>query len=157
MDKYYNPIIEEFHQGFEYEIWESFAYTKENWIKETFQFVDKDEIWLGEDPTNILAMYENRGDEIRVKYLDKEGIESLGFISSNVIDVLKEEAEFIKGFEKNTYILYIQEDKKLVIYNQKEYDISNKITGNWTEEILFKGYIKNKSELIKLLKQLGIG
>ena len=73
-----------------------------------------------------------------------------------MIDILKEEDEFIKGFEKNTYILYIQEDKKLVIYNQKEYDISNKITGNWTEEILFKGYIKNKSELKFILKCLKI-
>ena len=155
MDKYYEPDLEEFHQGFEYERWSNSAYTPEKYIKEVFEFVDKDNIW-DDDVTNMLACAYNGGDTLRVKLLDKEDIESLGFISSNVIDVLKEEDEFIKGFEKNTYILYIQEDKKLVIYNQKEYDISNKITGNWTEEILFKGYIKNKSELRKLFKMLNI-
>ena len=149
MDKYYTPEIEEFHIGFEYEyedINESGSTT--SWYKTVIK----------ENECYIIDQHLKYSDDLnlRVKYLDKEDIESLGFISSNVIDVLKEEDEFIKGFEKNTYILYIQEDKKLVIYNQKEYDISNKITGNWTEEILFKGLIKNKSELIKLLKQLGI-
>ena len=145
MDKYYEPDLEEFHQGFEYEYG-----TKLNqdflWTKMSFGF---DLLRLSPESPTL-------NKNIRVKYLSQEDIESLGFISSNVIDVLKEEDEFIKGFEKNTYILYIQEDKKLVIYNQKEYDISNKITGNWTEEILFKGYIKNKSELKFILKCLKI-
>lgn len=41
-NKYYIPEIEEFHQGFEYEVWYSSAYTEEKWIKETFEFYDKD-------------------------------------------------------------------------------------------------------------------
>ena len=137
MDKYYNPTIEEFHQGFEYEIWESFAYTKENWIKETFQFVDKDGIWLGEDPTNILAMYENKGDEIRVKYLSKEDIESLGF--------------------KFKTDLYVKDDLTLQVHKDsitiKYYDNFNNEWRTRVEQIV----IKNKSELVKLLKQLQIG
>ena len=137
MDKYYNPTIEEFHQGFEYEIWESFAYTKENWIKETFQFVDKDGIWLGEDPTNILAMYENKGDEIRVKYLSKEDIESLGF--------------------KFKTDLYVKDDLTLQVHKDsitiKYYDNFNNDSRTLVEQI----NIKTKDEFITLLKQLRIG
>lgn len=152
MDKYYTPELNEFHVGFECE-WQC-KIRNETWSK---QICDTDLINIAYDAIEHADEEEPFEEQFRVKYLDKEDIESLGFISSNVRDVLKEEAEFIKGFKKDTYILYIQEDKKLVIYNQKEYDISNKITGNWTEEILFKGYIKNKSKLIKLLKQLQIG
>ena len=155
MDKYYNPTIEEFHQGFEYEIWESFAYTKENWIKETFQFVDKDGIWLGEDPTNILAMYENRGDEIRIKYLDKEDIESLGFTitkDSEEVELSLESKRYIGGpsvgDDYKIIILYGLDNKEMWIYKK---------CNNGYEYDLFKGLIKNKSELIKLLKQLQIG
>ena len=154
MDKYYTPEIEELYVGLECEHTSHML---------AFEVNDTSRIYKEKLNQTDLSNYliweiEEGGLEkfIRVKYLDQEDIESFGFISSNVIDVLKEEAEFIKGFEKDTYILYIQEDKKLVIYNQKEYDISNKITGNWTEEILFKGLIKNKSELKFILKCLKI-
>ena len=153
--KYYIPTIEEFHVGFNYEIWEKKLVYDKVWKFRVNKYIFNEK-QVTQTFFNYNFIEDLREGKIKVKLLDKEDIESLGFISSNVIDVLKEEDEFIKGFEKNTYILYIQEDKKLVIYNQKEYDISNKITGNCTEEILFKGYIKNKSELRKLFKMLNI-
>jgi hypothetical protein len=86
-------------------------------------------------------------NEYRVKYLDKEDIESLGW-------------EFIKqhpgtsnfDFEKESYSLNFDPEFggkwNLRIYDGEDQD---------SEFNYFSGYVKNKSELIKLLKQLGIG
>ena len=66
-NKYYIPSIEEFHVGFEYEILTN--YTKEN---EKWEFVN--------NPFTIERLeifIENK--HVRVKYLDKDDIESLGF------------------------------------------------------------------------------
>ena len=78
LDKYYTPELEEFHQGFEYEIWLNSAYTPEKYIKKIFEFVDKNNIW-DDDITNLLACAYNGGDTLRVKYLDQEDIKSLGW------------------------------------------------------------------------------
>ena len=64
---YYKPSIEEFHVGFEYE---EKLQTKDKWIKRTLEDVD-----------DFKRMEVNTADSHRrVKYLDREDIESLGFI-----------------------------------------------------------------------------
>jgi hypothetical protein len=76
------------------------------------------------------------GIEIRVKYLDKGDIESLGF---------KYIMTSYDGY-------YIKDDIELgIIWDHKRYQIKRKGEG-----IIFVGAIKNKSELVKLLKQLNI-
>lgn len=154
MDKYYEPHLEEFHQGFEYERWSSSAYTPEKYIKEIFEFVDKDYIW-DDDVTNMLACAYNGGDTLRVKYLDKEDIKSLGFTitkDSKEVELSLESKRYIggpsAGDDYKIIILYGLDNKEMWIYKK---------CNNGYEYDLFKGYIKNKSELIKLLKQLGIG
>ncbi len=75
--KYYIPIIEEFYTGFEYE-----RMNGESWEESEF---------LESDSYGTLARgYENEFEEIaiglrdvRVKYLDREDIESLGFEYDN--------------------------------------------------------------------------
>ena len=70
--------------------------------------------------------------------MDKEDIESLGwkFIGGDNI---------LMGFIKNNInIDFFINSKTLRIYENKT-------------ELIYKGVIKNKSELIKLLKQLQIG
>jgi len=66
-DKYYTPEIEEFHVGFEFEEW-----INGSWGTDIFEpdvYCDDRDIYVrGVDK-----------DTIRVKYLDKEDIESLGF------------------------------------------------------------------------------
>ena len=136
MDKYYIPKIEEFYQGFEYERWSSSAYTTEKYIKEVFEFVNKDYVW-DDDITNMLACAYNGGDSIRVKYLDKEDIESLGF---------KQKTDL---YIKDNLTLQVHKDSITIKY----YDNFNNDWRTKVEQII----IKNKSELVKLLKQLQIG
>lgn len=121
-NKYYIPTIEEFHVEFEYEIMVPEA---KLWSKETF-YLNKSHI--------DMIKYVNIQDEytknkIRVKYLDREDIESLGF-------KLQPSLLFKKG---NIFISFGHE-KYIQINNAKD--------------VFFQGIIKNKSELKRLLKQL---
>ena len=138
MDKYYTPEISEFFVGFEYET--LYLQDYDTWKKEILE---------EDDAGYFQSIYS--GDaiptEFRVKYLDKEDIESLGW-------------EFIKqhpgttsfDFEKEEYSLNFDPEFgskwNLRIYDGEDQD---------SEFNYFSGYVKNKSELIKLLKQLQIG
>jgi len=130
-NKYYTPEIEEFHVGFECEI----ASINNNWlitdwVKKVFN--EKD---LKSSFNEYIELY-------RVKYLNKEDIESLGFV-----------------FKKH----WVKESDG-DIYKQKGYGLTwfKKINSfsiwsdDYEEVTYFRGNIKNKSELKILLKQLGI-
>ena len=124
MEKYYTPSSEELRVGFECEIklhtseWKPIRLTEES-MKTIYSSVDI----------------------IRVKYLDKEDIESFGF-NLKVTD-LGEDTDYdgLDIYDKNKSIIgtfYLDTEKENVeIYNT-----------------IFT--IKNKSELEALLKQLGI-
>jgi hypothetical protein len=87
---------------------------------------------------------------IRVKYLDREDIESLGFkFSGKSIDIwfVKEGSFEIGGW--TSYQINLQyglDDKRLCIYA---------VDSDETYP-LFKGTVKNKSELKRILKMLNI-
>lgn len=148
MDKYYTPELEDFYVGFEYErfIPKSNATEEECWekIKMSVNFLSLDEI-----DDEIIKK------EIRVKFLSKENIESLGF------NVTEDNEEIELSLESKIYIggASAGDDYKIIILyglDNKEMWIYKKCNNGY-EEDLFKGVIKNKSELIKLLKQLQIG
>ena len=135
--KYYTPTIKEFYVGFEYEImdsdtaqWGSFIIKTQSDLVHATAFMD----------------YE----EIRVKYLDKEDIESLEFIetSNNWFTI---DAPGKLGYWTQVVIDFRWIDK-----DNPYKDIS--ILGKRMSEndIIFRGIIKNKSELIILLKQLNV-
>jgi len=157
MDKYYTPAIEEFHVGFEFEsntFSTSFAVldfqdpTKDvvsestpTWIKETFG-LHHFSIWNSSYDFKMV-LDDNR---LRVKYLDKEDIESLGFEDSND-----------RGMTENYGYLFTKdsthfESSKVQL---RYWPTSNRVYIH-DGQIIFNGSIKNKSELIILLKQLGI-
>lgn len=130
MDKYYTPELNEFHIGFEYEyedINESGSTT--SWYKTIVK----------ENECYIIDQHLKYSDDLnlRVKYLDKEDIESL-------------------GWELKTD-LYVKDNLTLQVHKNsitiKYYDNFNNEWRTKVEQI----NIKNKSELVKLLKQLGIG
>jgi ribosomal protein S13 len=130
MDKYYTPELNEFHIGFEYEyedINESGSTT--SWYKTIVK----------ENECYIIDQHLKYSDDLnlRVKYLDKEDIESLGWKLKND--------------------LYIKDDLTLQVHKNsitiKYYDNFNNEWRTKVEQI----NIKNKSEFIKLLKQLQIG
>lgn len=144
---YYTPTIEEFYKGFEYEELE-FVYTdkgwytskEQKWIAKTYQSLDTQSNYLE-------AWYLNerikRGlyNSIRVKYLDRADIESLGFEFRDKGTI----ASFIKS--TNDLNLFYQ---ILVDFNTHKTYVSNH------NRYFFDGYIKNKSELVKVLKMIGV-
>lgn len=147
-DKYYTPTIEEFYIGFEYEVKQGFTdgtvKTQEDFDEAIWR---KEVIELGGDLVYINRALNGRNAEkglsgIRVKYLDKEDIESLGWIHK---ESGNKPHYYTLPSPKDIYRLYWFEGGLVV-------SIDNTIT----EKYSFRGIIKNKSELIKLMKQLDI-
>ena len=144
-NKYYTPTIEEFHIGFEYEELINFDMLsirpddhidRVEWCKinlQDFQFM-----WLNEIRSKL------EFESIRVKYLDKEDIESLGFL-------IKVETKFGIIFSNQLYSIILSKMKlnHIEVYLTQPYI-------NESDGLTFSGTIKNKSELKVLLKQLNI-
>lgn len=128
-NKYYTPTIEEFHVGFEYEV---FCLTHWEKRKVSFSQLFEEGIDWGE--------FRQR----RVKYLDAEDIESLGFVKINNMFRLGNYNTFI---DMSTGARIISFDDKLRTPNSD---------GTFKQYIIFKGFIKNKSELKKVLEMLNI-
>jgi hypothetical protein len=124
-NKYYIPSIEEFHVGFETELYHGDV---GQWGKY---------VWKLDD-----TAYEFREciDEecIRVKYLDKEDIESLGF---------ELEQDLQDDYDFEWHIVDINGDRIGKFSDGMEDNIE-------FFDTFFR--IKNKSELVKMLKMLGI-
>jgi len=120
--EYYIPTIEEFHIGFECEA----NYNNKMMIPITMQGV-------GQEVVDY-----HKQNVYRVKYLDKEDIESLGFTVA-----------------KNDPYWYDYKNSRFYLYKD------NPISKYWTisdeeSQFGFTGSIKNISELKVLLKQLNI-
>lgn len=169
-EKYYTPKIEEFHVGFEYEAKEYLEDTDE-WSEEFAKKAMNDLSWFNDDYCSL------KEGAIRVKYLDQEDIESLGFNKS-----LKTQwvgwYDYYSGNVSGKYGYYLY----VTLHFPKLYNISERLEDNLFKiilhryyvsnsdettnieskikegesEVVYKGKINNKSELKKLLKQLGI-
>ena len=145
-EKYYTPEIEEFHVGFEYQIFEDWDYYPiKSWHNQVY---GKD----GDNQEGIGYVSEPMSD-YRVKHLDREDIESFEFIKSGLAkDVfISKETHDIQGIGEN-YIIGINfkegTDYVQVFYTRDE----ERAVG----AILFAGRLKNKSELKRILKQIGV-
>ena len=121
MSKYYTPKIEEFHVGFEYE----YQKHTDKWINST---IDRGCLDDGFDTYC----------KFRVKYLDKDDIESLGFI-----------AKYKDREKENMYYM----DPAISLWFVEHMSLIRLVAPNGRN---FTGIIKNKSELKKLLIQLSI-
>jgi len=147
MEKYYTPDIEEFHVGFECELRNS---SSEPFEWEPFKIigVDDGEIsgrrmdWSFYDSNNSI-----RDEMVRVKYLEWKDIEELGFehLGSGWFE------------RKNSYHRYESgiHDCRIRMWKDNQLDI----WAYWKDDepsIIFTGELKNKSELVKILQQLGI-
>lgn len=150
-NKYYTPEIEEFFHGFEYEVWENSAYTEEKWIKETFEFFDEKEIYHY-DCVDLIPSFKNHGDSIRVKYLDKEDIESLGWKRDKLRDLqLNKQLYYM-----NNWILFHDDQNHKLSIIVKDPSLNKEMLVNLKTTEVSYITIKNKSELKKLMKQLNI-
>jgi hypothetical protein len=141
MSKYYTPSIEEFHVGFEYESHQD-PRTDDGWEKSI----------LGRQDFKYV-MREDNDVDYRVKYLDREDIESLGW----EIDKTRLDGETqLKFYKDNKCLYYRKENHEIGIFtidpSKNDYYSRYNVDPTRVHIII----IKNKSELKKLLKQLGI-
>lgn len=135
-NKYYTPEIEEFHVGFEYE-----RYNKDYEFNDGWYPCNQPPLLLS-PRYNCVSMEEAT---IRVKYLDREDIESEGWEYVPFIHPGEMAERWYDMFKKGQYEFTgpVVADNNICYIRYKGH-------------IVFKGHIKNKSELKTLLKQLGI-
>lgn len=145
-NKYYTPEIEEFHVGFTYEFGKDYL-GQYLWTEFYIDHADVLSAWELEEQID--------DGHVRVKYLDREDIESLGWVHDEDVfnvtiftipynDPRKTYNEIQLRYAPLTnWILLTQ-------YNNKK--------GVESEESVtrFSGRVKNKSELNKLMKMLQI-
>ena len=161
-NKYYTPTIEEFHVGFEYE---------------TRMYYKNDPIWTKGDFQDVVDgdWYNFEVKNCRVKHLDREDIEGLGWeFDKNYSEMVGEHYSMVfskkvnhRGDDKalmmiyntsSTWMLISINSKEGVSYlmESKTNEVSIPIITVETNNTLFAGKTKNKSELKRLLKQIGV-
>lgn len=144
-DGYYLPEMEEFHVGFEYE-----EFVKhEGWVSRKVQSVSED-ITLNKNNYCI-----DFPEDFRVKYLDDDDIELLGWklIPDTTLPpnkLYEKPYKDERGFADKITLIYNHESHWALITEGGD-EVSHE-----DELTRFCGFIKNKSELKKLMKQLQI-
>jgi hypothetical protein len=131
MSKYYTPKIEEFHGGFGYEV----------------QLGDRWMPTLCTKTNHPLDRFPKERETVRVKYLDQEAIESLGF---ELKETEPHELYSKKVDEDHTWLLiphFFNEGCELRVW------ITSR--GSVIKGGEFDGVVKNKSELKRILKMIG--
>jgi hypothetical protein len=161
-NKYYTPDISEFYIGFEY-ILRLKPQIENNYIGNYIVRRLKDSNFNDFEWISNTLNNPNKLDEILVKYLDKEDIESLGF---EYHDMYIDSYGLVFKKVKNGYEEECRIDPEVtynyhwIIYYPLERIPTLIIKNNWDyqeeDKSIFYGQIKNKSELIRLLKQLEI-
>lgn len=138
MDKYYTPELEEIFNSPE------LIYSENIHIN---PYVYRDE-------TKIINLKEDFDINIvKVKYLDKEDIESLGWNR----DKVRSEDLTTQLFWKDNFTLIFNKDNSEITIFVRDPSLNQQYLKEITTHLVSKIIIKNKSELIKLLKQLQIG
>jgi len=136
MTEYYTPTIEELHVGFEYE-YEKYDETIMSGIGGNTWF--KDIYSIDSFMNKYYTIFDMDLSRIRVKYLDREDIASLGFEHLG-------SGWFKQG---NCRVRkWIEQEVDIYLWEEDEHHSDG--------DIIFRGNIKNKSELKKLLTQLNI-
>jgi hypothetical protein len=145
MEKYYTPELEEFHNGFEYEAHEESVHSKK-WFKKTYY---GDSFLMNFKHDSIEFIQEFKKDLLRVKYLDSEDISSLGW-KHGLMGIGD-------GHEIDASVFHAEHYEYIMTYADRHFiQIEQKTIGTDKKMYVFAGYIKNKSELKKLMQMIGI-
>ncbi len=139
--KYYTPEIEEFHVGFECEQLE-LRNSNEPSVYEEWEVCKIDTY----DLKIAIENQKDLSDFFRIKHLDRSDIEELGWVYSSISNIYSIELNDMSSIITNGIWMYIQSNERIKI-------IDCRIP---MHEVVFNGYIKNKSELKKLMKMLNI-
>ena len=150
-NKFYVPKIEEFHVGFEYEVrtkkYTSSTEFTENWVPcvhgdatTGYSFILGEALLYKQDAIETIKTCICK-EGVRVKCLDQEDIESFGFkLWAHKGNEL--------GFMRNT------DEEGSTWIHRIEGKI--KISTTFPDTTLYLGIIKNKSELKRVLQQVGV-
>ncbi len=134
-NKYYTPDISEFNTDLEFELLNNINIFHIPTL-EIGKWVNcKMEFGILGDILNIQKLILDK--QIRVKFLDREDIESLGW-------------NFVGDKDNNRFHFNDEDiDKSVLIHETGVISVS-------TRRTRFSGYLKNKSELKKIMVQLGV-
>lgn len=141
MDKYFSPTIEELlteviNNGYVY----GFVYNTDTLLQIKFDLPIENSLkYFIENGNKNNEIYSLNLDIYKLKCLDRDDIESMGFI-----EVIHSYGSLYK--KGNFTIEYAYDNVRIVIREIKEQNTTQ----------LFQGIIKNKSELKFILKTLGI-
>jgi hypothetical protein len=151
--KYYTPSVEEFHVGFEYERFEPVLIDKGCLRVHQSQWVSKiaDEKYIMTYYGGWEFVRDLEDKLVRVKSLDIKDVESFGFLHLKSSSCGDESFQMLLDDSEDFWEIDMNENGKLLIefYKSTGFCLSSCITK-------FEGYIKNKSELSVLMKQLRI-
>lgn len=172
INKYYTPEIEEFHPNFPFEYFIDLPKWKEGQTSGCTKLqVGKYIIlpgerspWVKADSYMEFDDYDNSGysevlslinkNQVRVKHLSREDIESLGWEQESSYSGIRFMYEKnVKDFrERSDYLiklLHVVPSNWICIEATPQHSPNE-------ESVIFSGTIKNKSELKKILKMIGI-
>lgn len=113
-NKYYIPEIEELYVGFECEILSSYGYQKGVWPK-----VLREDTLTGFELAEIKDILRTtNGTSIRVKYLDQEDIESLGweFVEEKIHYTFKQKDLFLHFYNSTGRIIVDNNKRETLLY-----------------------------------------
>lgn len=141
--KYYVPKIEELHYGFDYEhlpmryLWYlQGCGLKDEWIEETFYGGSGND---GESEVHeIERLIEDKA--IRIKHLDRSDLESLGWKNTSLAK--SKETQYYNIGE-----ISLHHNGDIIVIHEKECE--------W-DSCIFRGTIRNRSELKRILAQIGV-
>ena len=164
--KYYTPTIEEFHIGFEFEsdyilFHNGNRLKAESWAKIKLT-EDMDWIWEA-------YRYDAVNTEFRVKHLDREDIESFGFGDDELFSehtgrfMFHKEDSITPRGKQNVGLYFVPQTYWVMLFfyeaSSGAYSVELKgkdSTVNFYKNTAFAGQIKNKSELERVLRQVGV-
>jgi hypothetical protein len=162
MEKYYTPTIEEFYPGFEYEDQVmSYCGSSVEWKKTIFTTSD-----------SVIDLFKGSPNDWyelpRVKHLDKEDIESLGFVydhtNKDLVDKFLElgytdddsrDRQWV-FYKSNLCLFYYPKSKELGTFTRDPSKSHFMMKYSRDNHMISTLIVKNKSELKKILKQLEI-
>ena len=143
-DKYYTPTIEEFHIGFEYELFLDSADIGFQWNK---MDMDTSELL---PLSNIEELLERH--KVRVKYLDIDDLNEIGF--KHIGGKLLRDVGQLFVFNNGRYFVHVNYTR---FSDRCVLKIETSVFENSVRTLVVHSIgIKNKSELLKLMAQLNI-
>ena len=143
-DKYYTPAIEEFHIGFEYELFLDSADIGFQWNK---MDMDTSELL---PLSNIEELLERH--KVRVKYLDIDDLNEIGF--KHIGGKLLRDVGQLFVFNNGRYFVHVNYTR---FSDRCVLKIETSVFENSVRTLVVHSIgIKNKSELLKLMAQLNI-